>query len=384
MKRNVSISDRVVQIPEYVFSVLGRAVAKVERETGKKVLNLGPGSPDIPPSELYREKLCEYMREPGAHLYPGYRAIPELANALIAWYRKRFDVEIEAENILPLLGAKDGVSHLPLALLNPGDEILVPDPGYPAYGAPAIFAGATPVPYALSEENNFTLSVAELEKRITKKTKGVWVNFPSNPTGRVMTKEELEPIVDFCVSHGMALLYDNAYAEITFGERRAPSILQIPRARDIAVELGSFSKTFSFAGFRMGWIAGNPDIVQALTVVKSQMDSGLSVPLQKLGAFALDHFDEKWFASTLASYRNRRDRIAEKLRSLGLVFDLPEGGLYIWAKIPDGEKDSLTFCDRILHERQVLLVPGSAFGKNGDRFVRASICSNIDSIDRYL
>lgn len=377
-------ATRIDRFPEYIFSSLAKAVTEIEKETGKKVLNLGPGSPDIPPSKVYLDKLSELIREPGAHLYPGYQAAPEFADALKYWYKKRFSVDIETNEVLPLLGAKDGVSHLSLVLLDEGDEILVPDPGYPAYIAPALMVNAKPVPYNLLPENNFQVSIQDLEGKITSKTRCMWVNFPSNPTGHVAKLDELQQIVDFCRKHNLILIYDNAYSEITFDGVVAPSILQIPGAKDLAVELGSFSKTFSFAGFRMGWMIGNKDIIASLAKVKSQLDSGLSLPLQKLGAFALTHQDKMWHKEMLASYEKRRNIIATKLKKLGLTFTLPEGSLYIWAKIPDSATNSKEFSMQLLKEKQVLITPGVAFGNNGDRFIRASICSNINLINEYV
>lgn len=380
----IKFATRIDRFPEYIFSSLAKAVTETEKETCKKVLNLGPGSPDISPSKVYLDKLSELIREPGAHLYPGYQAIPEFADSLKYWYKKRFSVDIETNEVLPLLGAKDGVSHLPLVLLEEGDEILVPDPGYPAYIAPALMVNAKPVTYDLLPENNFQVSIQDLERKVTNKTKCMWVNFPSNPTGHVAELNELQQIVNFCRKYNLILIYDNAYSEITFDGVVAPSILQIAGAKELAVELGSFSKTFSFAGFRMGWMVGNKDIIASLAKVKSQLDSGLSLPLQKLGAFALTHQDKMWHKEMLESYEKRRNIIAAKLKKLGLTFSLPEGSLYIWAKIPGSATNSKEFSMQLLKEKQILLTPGVAFGNNGDRFIRASICSNINLINEYV
>src|SRR3989344_1148021 len=327
------VARRLERFPEYVFSRLNKVIAEVEKTSGRKVKNFGIGSPDVPPSETYLAKLNEFFHDKDAHLYPGYSGTPEFKQAVAGWYKKRFGVDIAAEEILPLLGAKDGVAHLPLALADEGDEILVPDPGYPGFSGTALLMGAKPVPYG---------SFDELEQKITDKTAFVWVNFPSNPTGAVATKEELAKIVALAKKRGVYIVYDNAYSEITFDGFVAPSILEIEGAKDVAVELGSFSKTFSFAGYRMGWIVGNKDVVDALAKVKSQADSGMSLPLQRLGAFALSNQDKVWHEKMVATYKERRDVIAAKLRGLGLTFDPPAGGpkgsLYLWAKIPDSAK----------------------------------------------
>ncbi len=380
----IRTAKRLNNFNEYVFSKLEKQVKEIEVSSKRKVLNFGPGNPDYPPHKLYLDKFCEFINEQNAHLYPSFGANEEFSNALINWYQKRFNVHLEKSELFPLLGAKDGVSHLPLALLDEGDEVLVPDPGYPAFSDPALLVGAKPIYYNLVEENNFKISLTELEEKLTDRTKFIWVNFPGNPTGQVATLEELEKIVIFAKQHNILIVYDNAYSEITFDGFIAPSILQIDGAKNIAVEIGSFSKTFSFAGFRMGWIVGNNKIIKALAKVKSQMDSGLSGSLQKLGAFALTNYDINWYQDMIASYQQRRDIITNNLKKLGLEFSVPKGSLYIWAKIPSSAKDSEEFCMKILREKQILLTPGSAFGKNGNRYVRVSICINIDNINNYF
>ncbi len=377
-------SKRLDKFPEYVFSKLAKTVKEIELSSGRKVLNFGPGTPDVRPSKVHLHKLKEFVDEPNSHLYPGYGAIPEFETALIKYYKKRFGVSITKDELFPLLGAKDGVSHVPLALCDAGDEVLIPDPGYSGYAGPTIMVGAKPVYYNANPELDVKRIFRELEKKITKKTKYIWVNFPANPTGQVATLEDLKKIVQIAKKHKVAIIYDNAYSEITFGGFVAPSILQVPGASGIAVEIGSFSKMSSFAGFRIGYIVGDKDLISYLSKIKSQIDSGLSLPFQKLAAFALDNPDKKWQKEMISSYKNRRDIIAKKLLSLGLEFNLPKGSLYIWAKIPDSEKDAETFSMRILKEKKVLLTPGSAFGKNGERYVRVSICINIDKIDEYF
>lgn len=380
----MKFSQRLNYFPEYVFSSLAKEVKLIEKKTGRKVLNFGIGSPDFPPSKIYIDKLKEYLDEPNSHLYPGYGATSECAEALQNWYKTRFGVEIQTDELFPLLGAKDGVSHLALALLDAEDEVLVPDPGYPGFSGPVLMVGAKPIYYNLSEKNNFKIDLQEWERKISSKTKFAWVNFPSNPTGQVASLEELEPLVTFAKKHDLLLVYDNAYSEITFDGFVAPSILQIEGAKDIAVEIGSFSKTFSFAGYRMGWIVGNSQVISALAKIKSQIDSGMSRPLQKIGAFALTNFDQKWHEQMVKSYNARREIISQHLEKIGLRIQKRLGSLYIWAKIPNSFQNSEEFSKKMLHEKQILLTPGTAFGKNGARFVRVSFCVNIDKISQYF
>lgn len=376
-------AQRMEGIAEYVFAPLLRQARALERKSKRPVLNLAIGDPDIPPSNTYLNALQRFYQEPSAHRYPGYAAIPEFRDALTHWYGERFGVTLAEDELLPLCGAKDGIAHLPWAILNPRDEVLIPNPGYPAYASSVQLVGAIPVAYSIHATGN-CIDYKELSQICTPRTKCLWLNAPSNPTGATLTKTELVRLVELARKHNLIILYDNTYAEITFYGYRAPSILEIPGAKDVAIEIGSFSKTFSFAGFRMGWIVGNKKIIAALAKVKSLVDSGLSLPLQHLGAFALSHYDEKWHRQMITIYQEHRGIIAAKLKALGLTFSLPQGALYIWARIPESAQKSENFCMELLKERNVLLTPGTAFGSNGERFVRASICVNISNIDEYI
>lgn len=367
----MNVSKRLNLFPEYIFS-------RLSKQASKNVLDLSIGSPDFAPSNIYMSKLKEYIDEPRSHMYPGYGAIPEFIEALQSWYAQRFYVRLGQNELYPLLGSRDGVAHLPLALCDEGDEILVPDPGYPAFSGPALMIGVKPVYY------NLTIDIQELDKKVTSKTIYIWVNFPSNPTGQVTTLSELKLLVEFAKKHDIWLLYDNAYSEITFDGYIAPSILQINGAKDIAVELSSFSKTFSFAGFRMGWIVGNSKIISALSKVKSQMDSGMSIPLQKMAAYALTHPDHEWHTNMIESLIKRRDKMISYLKTLDLLAEKCLGGLYLWVKIPDNYPNSETYSTKLLEENQILVTPGTAFGKNGIRYIRVSFCGNIDSIGEYI
>lgn len=383
MSQKVNLSRRVTSIKEYVFSQLARDIKIIEEKTSKKVLNFGPGTPDVPPNSKIINKLNGFNQLPSAHLYPGYGAIPEFNKSLIDHYKSRFGVQLDPSELLPLLGGKDGVVHLPFVVADKGDEILVPNPGYPAYSGSMELFGIKATPYTLSE-SNFQHTLDNIKRMINHKTKAIWVNFPSNPTGQVATVSELAQIVDLARQNHIIILFDNAYSEITFDGYVAPSILQVPNAKEVCVEIGSFSKSFSLAGFRIGWAVGNSQIIANLGKFKSQLDSGLSIPLQKLGAFALDHNDHDWHNQMINSYKSRRDIIAQKLINHGLTFSIPKGSLYIWAKIPDKCPDSITFCREMLNQNHVLFTPGTAFGTQGERHIRVSICINISSIEDYL
>jgi len=380
----INPAKRLQNIDEYVFSKLGKEIKSVEKRTHRKVLNFGQGHPDIPPSPRAMKMLQTFIAERDAHMYPGYSAIPVLSDALQSWYKKRFNVSITSGELLPLLGAKDGIAHLPLALFNKGDEVLIPNPGYPPYKEPLLLVGAKPVLYDLLEKDDFKLSLSAIEKKLTKQTKAIWINFPSNPTGQIITLIELKKLVAFAKKKNLIILYDNAYSELTFDGYIAPSILEIKGAKDIAIEFNSFSKAFSFAGFRMGWVVGNKELIAMLAKVKTQMDSGLAIPLQKLGAYVLTDVDHTWKKHMIDTYSNRRDSIAKHLTKLDMTFSLPKGSIYIWAKIPATEENAEAFCGKLLREKQIVFTPGTAFGSNGDRYVRISIGLNIDKINDYF
>ena len=380
----IKTAKRLQDISEYIFSQLNKEAKIVEKSSGKRVLNFAVGNPDIKPSQKYLHKLKDFFLEDDVHLYPGYGATLNLSDALIAWYKKRFAVTLDKNELLPLLGAKDGIAHITFALFDKGDEVLIPNPGYPAYAAPVKLIGAVPVFYDLKEEDDFKLNLSSIKEKITSKTKAIWINFPSNPTGQIITREELEKLIALAKQNNILALFDNAYSEITFDGYKAPSILQIKGAKDVAIEFGSFSKSFSFAGFRMGWAVGNEQVIAALAKVKTHMDSGLALPLQRLGAYALTNTDKKWHDEMIATYQKRREIVAQKLTQLGLTFTLPKATLYIWAKIPPTEKNSGEFCHRILKEKQILLTPGTAFGSSGERYVRVSIGIDISKIEEYF
>ncbi|WP_424246007.1 aspartate/methionine/tyrosine aminotransferase [Elusimicrobium posterum] len=377
-------AKRLDSFNEYIFASLLRDAKKVEQKTGRKVLSLAVGSPDVPPSKKALEKLKQFIDMPGAHLYPGFGAKKEFSQAVQTYYKKRFGVTIKEDELIPLLGAKDGTTHLPMALLDEGDEFLTPNPGYPGFTGAAIMMSAKPVFYTLKEENNFKPDLKELEKLVTKKTKYIWINFPSNPTGQTASLAELKKYCAFAKKHNLLILYDNAYAEMYYGKNTPPSIFQVPGAKNYAVELHSLSKTYSLAGYRIGFAAGSAKVIAALAKVKSQADSGLSLPLQYLAAYMLSTPDTKWRKDMLKSYTKRRDVLEKTFKKLGLTFKHADAGLYIWARIPKVFKDSEQYAKFLLEKKQVLVTPGTAFGSEGKRYIRISFCSNIEHIEEYL
>lgn len=377
-----SPAQRTLLFPEYPFAAIIKMKQEIEIEKGTPVLDLTIGTPTFRPNKKYIQKLNEYFLMKDAHLYPGFGAIPEWEQALITWYNKRFTVILEDGEIYPLLGGKDGIAHIPLAILDEGDEILVPNPGYPGFIGSTLMIGAIPVYYSVIGTTSSIIS--SIKKNTTKKTKAIWINSPGNPTGLTYSNDELKELVDFAHLMKIALLYDNAYSEITFDNYIAPSILKFDGAKDVTIEIGSLSKTASFAGFRMGWIAGNKKIISAVAKVKSQMDSGLTLPFQKLAAYVLNNFDDIWYRSMLLHYQNNRNILARAFTSLGLDVVKPKGALYLWIRIPDSYKDSSEYATYLLQTYHILVTPGITFGTEGKRYIRVSISSDITNIKSYF
>lgn len=364
-------------VDEYIYIKLNREARAVEKRAGRRVLNLSVGSPDVPPSEKLIKKLQALVAGKNMHLYPGYGACAEFAAAVQHYYKARFGVKIETDEMYPLLGAKDAVAHLIFALLDAGDEFLTPDPGYPGFTGPALMLGAKPVYYTSD-------NIKDLQKLITNKTKFIWLNFPSNPTGKMADIKKLKEYVSFAKKNNILILYDNAYAEMYYGAQKPPSILEVPGAKKLAVELHSLSKTFSLAGYRIGFAAGSRKIISKLAKIKSQTDSGLALPLQHLAAYALTKPDVAWRRAMLKSYKARRDVLAAAFKKLGLSFDVPDAALYLWAKVPPAFKNGEQYAAYLLREKQVLVTPGSAFGAAGEQYIRISFCSDITKLKEYL
>lgn len=377
-------SLRLSKMKSYAFAELFKKAKLIEQKTGKKVLNLATGDPDIPPNPVYKEKLRQLVKQNNLYRYPPYGASENFSEALIRWYKNRFDVTLKPDELYALHGGKEGVSLLPLALCNPGDELLIPDPGYPAYSGTAELAQARVIRYKLNQKRQFKPDVKEIEQLISKRTKAIWLNFPSNPTGQVLTKVELEPLVQLARDRNLILLYDNAYSEITYDGFCAPSILEIKGTKEIAVEIGSFSKTYSFSGLRLGWIAGNSKVIAAFAKLKSQLDSGIPLLFQELGAFVLTHPDKVWQEKVARIYEERRNQMIDILKQLHLISFIPKGATYLWAKIPETEETGEQYCLKMLQQSNVLLAPGTTFGPSNNRFIRVSLCADSKKVKEYL
>ncbi len=362
----ISKANRLKSVKEYYFSTKLREVRALAQQ-GKPIINLGIGSPDLsPPDEVIRA-----MKDADVHSYQSYQGIPELRQAVSDFYRSHYGVELDPEGqVLPLMGSKEGILHISMAFLNPGDKVLLPDPGYPTYASVTNLVEAIPVSYALREENNWWPDFEELEKLDLEQVKLMWVNYPHMPTGSNGSRELFEKLIDFGSRHDILIVNDNPYSFIL---NDAPmSILSVPGAMEIALELNSLSKTFNMAGWRVGMLIGNEEYLKAVLQVKSNMDSGMFYGIQ-LGAARAMNLPTTWFENTNAIYQERRKIVWDICEMLGLKFDRNNSGLFVWARIPS-DRESEEFCDEILYDHDVFVTPGTVFGEQGAGYVRFSLC----------
>lgn len=365
-------ADRLNLVGEYFFSKKLREVAAL-RAQGRDIINLGIGSPDMTPSNLTIDGLCEAASEPDNHGYQPYNGTLNLRAAFAAWYKRTYKVTVDpASQVLPLLGSKEGIFHTSMAFLNPGDQVLIPDPGYPSYAAVTQLVGAEPVPYDLSDESGWLPDLHRLAKIDLSRVKLMWANYPHMPTGALATQDDLQKLVDFARDHQILLCHDNPYSLI-LNPKPPLSILSCRGAFECCIELNSLSKSHNMAGWRVGMVVGAAEYLQPILNVKSNMDSGMFLPVQKAAIAALKNSSE-WHREQNLMYRERRKRACELMRALNCTCESVRPGLFVWANTPDAIADIPAFLDQILYEAGVFLTPGIIFGNNGARYVRASLC----------
>jgi LL-diaminopimelate aminotransferase len=368
----IKAATRTGLVDEYYFSAKLAEIARMRIE-GIDVINLGIGSPDMPPAESVIRELAESASGSHNHGYQSYRGIPLLRSAFAKWYNKYFNVVLDPETeILPLIGSKEGIMHVSMAFLDPGDEVLVPDPGYPAYGAAAKLAGGIVRHYDLKEETGWMPDIESIEAAGVERVKMMWINYPHMPTGTKASPALFERMVSFARRNGILLCHDNPYSFILNSEHL--SILSVPGAHEVALELNSLSKSHNMAGWRIGMVAGNGAYINAILKVKSNMDSGMFLPLQAAAAGALAA-PEEWYTGLNAIYGRRRGKAADIMNALSCTFDQTQSGLFLWGRIPDLYSDATELTEKLLHENHVFITPGSIFGNNGQRYVRISLCA---------
>lgn len=384
---NIRPADRVANVKEYYFAGKLREVAAM-RAAGKDVISLGIGGPDLPPATEVIDALCEGARNPANHSYQTFNGLPELRRAFADWYSREYGVALDPDSeILPLIGSKEGIMHLSMAFVNPGDVVLVPNPGYPTYTSASRLAGAEVMSYALTEESGWQPDFDALEQLAAVRegrVKIMWVNYPHMPTGAPASKALFRRIVDFGRRHGILIAHDNPYSFILKPEDEAPlSILSIDGARECCIEMNSLSKSHNMAGWRMAMMAGSSEILKMVTRVKSNVDSGQFKPVMLAATEAL-RLSAPWTDALNAHYRRRR-LIAERIMTaLGCSYDSRQRGMFLWGRIPDTESSAEALADRMLYEKNIFLTPGFIFGTAGERYIRISLCATEVNLERAL
>ena len=374
-------ADRLSGVSEYYFSKKLKEVAQMNAE-GKDVISLGIGSPDMPPSEETVATLCREAQNPNGHGYMPYVGIPELRQAFADWYKKWYQVELDAKSeIQPLIGSKEGILHVTLAFVNPGDQVLVPNPGYPTYTSLSRILGAEIVNYDLKEENGWMPDFDALEQMDMSRVKLMWTNYPNMPTGANATPELYEKLVSLARRKGIVIVNDNPYSFIL--NDKPLSILSIPGAKDCCIEFNSMSKSHNMPGWRIGMLASNAEFVQWILKVKSNIDSGMYRAMQLAAATALQA-EQDWYDGNNRNYRNRRKIAGEIMDVLGCTYDEKQVGMFLWGKIPDKYSDVEELTERILHQARVFITPGFIFGSNGKRYIRISLCCKDDKLAEAL
>ena len=373
-------ADRLSNVKEYYFSKKLREVAALRKE-GKEIINMAIGSPDLPPPDTVIKALNETANTKGAHQYQSYQGIPELREAIANFYLKHYCVSLNPnQEILPLMGSKEGIMHISMAFLNKGDSVLIPDPGYPSYASVSNLMQANIISYNLNASNNWLPDYKEIEKQDLTGVKMMWLNYPHMPTGTNATKEHFTKAVAFAKKHDIMLVNDNPYSFIL--NDNPLSLLETEGARDVAIELNSLSKTFNMAGWRVGMVVGKGEIIKSILQVKSNMDSGMFLGIQKGAVEALNSAKD-WFKELNITYIKRRKIVWEIFDILGCSYNKESAGLFVWAKLPKG-RSAMEYTDQLLKEKDVFMTPGSIFGKNGKDYVRASLCVSEADLNTVL
>lgn len=375
-------ADRLNTVQEYYFSKKLREIAEMNA-AGKNVISLGIGSPDLPPSEETVDTLSESAHKPDVHGYQSHVGIPELRKAFADWYKKWYDVTLDpAKEIQPLIGSKEGILHISLAFLNPGDEVLVPNPGYPTYTSVSKMVGANIRTYDLDENNNWQPNFEALEKMDLSKVKLMWINYPNMPTGANGSMDLFKRIVAFGKKHGIVIAHDNPYSLIL--NENPLSIMQIEGAKDICIELNSMSKSHNMPGWRIGLVVSNPQFIQWILKILSNIESGILKPIQTAAIAALSNSDEWHRKNNIELYTARRQYAEAIMDELGCTYDKNQVGMFLWGKIPAKYQSSEELADKILYNANVFLTPGSIFGSKGEGYIRISLCCNENMLKEAL
>lgn len=382
--KQITPADKISSVQEYYFSRKLKEVAQMNADdTQPRVISLGIGGPDFMPDNATIEALCEDVHRTDAHSYQSYVGLPELRQAWSRFYQRWYNVSLQPDTeILPLLGSKEGIMHISMALLNPGDKVLVPDPGYPTYTSVSRLVGAEVIPYDLTAERQWEPDWQQLEAMPgIDDVKLMWVNYPHMPTGHSASRRLLEQIVDFGRRHHIVIAHDNPYSFIL--NDQPLSILAIPGAKEICLELNSMSKSHSMAGWRQGVVCAQPEFIRWILRVKSNVDSGMFRPMMKAAICALDAPDS-YYSDLNARYSERRQAAEQIMSRLGCQWDCNQRGLFLWGKIPNSYPDAESLTEQVLHQARVFITPGFIFGHNGNRYIRISLCAPVEQMHEAL
>jgi len=376
-------AHRVSTIKPYFFADLAKTINKL-KQSGVDVIRLDIGSPDLPPENFIIQALINAARQPDMHGYGQSGGSSSLKAAFARYYYNRFEIELDPEReVLGLIGSKEGVFNLSQVLINPSDLVLIPDPCYPVYAVGANVAQAETYLMPLLAENGFLPDFKAIPSDIANRAKIMWLNYPNNPTGAIAPYSFFEKVVAFATKHQIVIAHDAPYVDVCFDNYKAPSILQVPGAKDIAVEFNSLSKIYNMAGWRVGAAVGNPDIIRLLKVYKSQLDSSHFKPIMCAAETALLG-DQKWIVRRNEIYQQRRDIIVSTLSQLEFSFEIPKASLYVWARLPGSYQDSILFCDKLLRESGVSVTPGIVYGKSGEGYIRISLVTPGDRLKEAM
>jgi len=367
----MKIARRIENLPPYLFVEIINKINE-KRAKGEEVISFAIGDPDMPTPPHIIERLCQAAQDPANHRYPEAASLPELRQAVAKWYKKRFDVSLDADSeVLPLIGAKDGIAHIPFCFIDPGDVALVPDPGYPVYPVSTMLAGGTPYYMSLTKENKYLPDLNSIPEDIAKKTKFMWLNYPNNPTGAVANLDFFNGVVEYARKYNISIFHDAPYTEVAFDDYKPVSFMQADGANDVGIEIHSLSKTYNMTGWRIGMAVGNAEIIGALKTLKSNLDSGIPQAIQYAAIEALTG-PQDCIQQHNAIYQKRRDLVVDMLNDIGLEVELPKASLYVWAKVPEGYT-SIELANDFLEQVGVVVTPGIGYGKNGEGYVRLSL-----------
>ena len=383
MIQNITPAERVSAVQEYYFSRKLKEVAKLNAE-GQDIISLAIGSPDMPPSAQTGKKLCEVAAQPNAHGYQPTMGTPELRQAMAHFYKQWYNVDLDPNTeVQPLIGSKEGILHVTLAFVNPGEKVLVPNPGYPTYTSLSKILGAQIVNYNLREDNGWQPDFEELEQMDLSNVKLMWTNYPNMPTGGNARRETYERLVAFAKEHGIVVVNDNPYSFIL--NEHPMSLLQVPGAKDCCIEFNSMSKSHNMPGWRVGMCASNATFISWILKIKSNIDSGTFRGLQLAAAEAYNTNTAEWHReANINTYRRRRDIAEQIMATLGCTYDPSQVGMFLWGRIPDSYADAEELTERVLHNARVFITPGFIFGSNGKRYIRISLCAKDEKIKEAL